>query len=164
LWWWQRCSPVAPAGGHRHQAELPGRGQEHGRRAERGHRLYGASIIYALGDPLTAATPEFKNDGTDTDYDNRAGDHHDGMEYFGLNAAGTGRDANSSDRGLLAMNHEALTDQFLHAAGVTANPRPVAEADKEIPAHGVSIVEVRKVGRQVRLPTRPPASTAASPR
>ena len=66
---------------------------------------YTASIIYGLGDPLTAATPDFKNDGTDTDFDNRAGDHHDGMEYFGLNAAGTGRDVSSSDRGLLAMNH-----------------------------------------------------------
>jgi secreted PhoX family phosphatase len=106
---------------------------------------YTANVLYALGDPLTAATPDFKNDGTDTGYENRAGDHHDGMEYFGLNAAGTGRDANNADRGLLAMNHEALTDQFLHAAGVTANPRPAAEADKEIPAHGVSIVEVRKV-------------------
>ncbi len=106
---------------------------------------YTATVIYGLGDPLTAATPEFRNDGSDTDYDNRAGDHHDGMEYFGLNAAGTARDANGSDRGLLAMNHEALTDQFLHVAGVTANPRPAAEADKEIPAHGVSIVEVRKV-------------------
>lgn len=106
---------------------------------------YTANVLYALGDPLTAATPDFKNDGTDAGYENRAGDHHDGMEYFGLNAAGTGRDANNADRGLLAMNHEALTDQFLHAAGVTANPRPAAEADKEIPAHGVSIVEVRKV-------------------
>ncbi len=105
---------------------------------------YTASIIYALGDPLTASTPAFKNDGTDTDYDNRSGDHHDGMEYFGLNAAGTGRDVNSNDRGLLVMNHEALTDQFLHAGGTTPNPRPASEADKEIPAHGVSIVEVRK--------------------
>ncbi len=105
---------------------------------------YTAIPIYALGDPLTAATPAFKNDGTDTDYDNRCGDHSDGMEYFGLNAAGTGRDMNGNDRGLLVMNHEAITDQFLHAAGTTANPRPASEADKEIPAHGVSIVEVRK--------------------
>ena len=105
---------------------------------------YTATPIYALGDPLSASTPAFKNDGTDTDYDNRAGDHHDGIEYFGLNATG-GRDANASERGLLVMNHEALTDQFLHPAGVTANPRPAAEADKEIPAHGVSVVEVRKV-------------------
>jgi len=107
---------------------------------------YTATPIYALGDPLTAATSDFKNDGTDTDYDNRAGDHHDGMEYFGLNAGGTARDAAGSERGLLVMNHEATTDQFLHAAGVTPNPRPAAEADKEIPVHGLSIIEVRKTG------------------
>ena len=104
---------------------------------------YTATPIYALGDPLTAATPAYKNDGTDTDFDNRSGDHHDGMEYFGLSATGT-RDVNSNDRGLLVMNHEAITDQYLHAAGVTARPRPASESDIEIPAHGVSIVEVRK--------------------
>lgn len=105
---------------------------------------YTATVLYAMGDSLSATTPDFKNDGTDTDFDNRAGDHHDGMEYFGLNAAGTARDSASSDRGLLVMNHEALTDQFLHVAGTTALPRPAAESDKEIPAHGVSVVEVRK--------------------
>lgn len=104
---------------------------------------YTATILYALGDPLTAATPVFRNDGTDTDYDNRAGDHHDGMFFYGLSATGS-RDANANDRGLLAMNHEALTDNFLHAAGASARPRPVSEADKEIPAHGISIVEVAK--------------------
>ena len=107
---------------------------------------YTARAVYALGDPLTAVTPAYKNDGSDTDFDNRAGDHHDGMEYFGLNAAGTGRDATSTDRGLLVMNHEALTDQFLHVNGTTPNHRPASESDKEIPAHGVSIVEVRKTG------------------
>jgi uncharacterized protein len=104
---------------------------------------YTASVLFALGDPLGAGVPAFRNDGTDTDYANRAGDHHDGMEYFGLSATGT-RDFNSSDRGLLAMNHEAITDQYLHATGTTANPRPAAESDKEIDAHGVSIVEIRK--------------------
>ncbi|MBA3772460.1 MAG: PhoX family phosphatase [Ramlibacter sp.] len=107
---------------------------------------YTATVLYALGDPLGAVTPEYMNDGTDSDFDNRAGDHHDGMEYFGLNTSGTARDVAGSQRGLLAMNHEALTDQFLHAAGTTPNPRPAVEADKEIPAHGVSIVEIRKVG------------------
>ncbi|MBI5719001.1 MAG: PhoX family phosphatase [Burkholderiales bacterium] len=107
---------------------------------------YTATPIYALGDPLTAATAAFANNGTDTDYDNRAGDHHDGMEYFGLNADSGARDASGSTRGLLAINHEALTDHFLHVAGSSARPRPAAESDKEIPAHGVSIVEVRKTG------------------
>ncbi len=105
---------------------------------------YTARVIYALGDPLAAGTPAFLNDGTDTDYDNRAGDHHDGMEYFGLSADGTRADYAGSSRGLLAMNHEALTDHFLHAAGSAARPRPASESDKEIPAHGVSIVEVAK--------------------
>ena len=101
-------------------------------------------MLYALGDPLDAATPAYRNDGTDTDFDRRAGDHHDGMEYFGLSTDGTRRDANSSERGLLVMNHEALTDNFLHVNGSSARPRPAGESDKEIPAHGVSVVEVRK--------------------
>jgi secreted PhoX family phosphatase len=106
---------------------------------------YTATVLYALGDPLDATTPAFKNDGTDTDFDKRAGDHHDGMAYFGLSAGG-GRDAASNDRGLLVMNHEALTDNFLHATGSSARPRPAAESDKEMPAHGISIVEVAKTG------------------
>jgi secreted PhoX family phosphatase len=105
---------------------------------------YTATVLYALGDPLTSDTPAFANDGSDTGFENRAGDHHDGMEYFGLNAAGTGADAGGSERGILAMNHEATTDQFLHVAGSTPNPRPVAEADKEIAVHGLSFVEIRK--------------------
>lgn len=106
---------------------------------------YTATVLYALGDPLSAATPAWRNDGTDTDFANRAGDHHDGMEFFPLNAAGTARDAAGSQRGILAVNHEAITDQFLHPAGVTARPRPAAEADKEVDAHGLSFVEVQQV-------------------
>ena len=117
---------------------------------------YSAKPLYALGDPLNAATPAYKNDGSDTGFDKRAGDHHDGMEYFGLNATGTGRDASSSERGLLVMNHEATSNSggeiastFLHVDGGTnALPRPAAEVDKEIPIHGVSVVEVRKINGQ----------------
>jgi uncharacterized protein len=110
---------------------------------------YTASVIYALGDPLTAATPAYRNDGTDTDFANRAGDHHDGMEYFGLSADGTARDASGSERGLLAMNHEATSgidvrSYYLHANGGSVNPRPKGEADKEIAVHGLSVVEVRR--------------------
>jgi secreted PhoX family phosphatase len=112
---------------------------------------YSATPIYALGDPLTAATPAFRNDGTDTGFDSRAGDHHDGMEYFGLTADGSARDANGSERGLLAVNHEATSNTdvrsyYLHADGGTLNPRPRSEADKEMAVHGLSVVEVRKTG------------------
>lgn len=111
---------------------------------------YTASAIYALGDPLTSATAAYKNDGTDSDFENRAGDHHDGMEWFGLSADGKSS-LSAVDRGLLGVNHEATTDEklssfFLHANGGTSSlPRPAAEVDKETAIHGVSFVEVRKV-------------------
>ncbi len=110
---------------------------------------YTATILYALGDPLTAATAAFRNDGTDADFDKRAGDHHDGMEWFGLSADGQ-PSASATERGLLGVNHEATTDEalssfFIHANGGTSTlPRPAAEIDKELAIHGVSVVEVRK--------------------
>ena len=112
---------------------------------------YTATVLYALGDPLSANTAAFKNDGTDNDFEQRAGDHHDGMEFFGLSSTGTPA-ASSSDRGILAINHEATTDQqlssfFLHAnGGTTTLPRPAAEVDKEVALHGVGVVEVKKSG------------------
>lgn len=108
---------------------------------------YQAQVLYALGDPLMAGVAAYKNDGTDTEYDKRAGDHHDGMEWFGLDAQG--KPSNSANaRGILAMNHEATTDEklssfFLHADGGTSTlPRKAAEVDKELLIHGISVVEV----------------------
>ena len=114
---------------------------------------YSAQVLYAGGDPLTASTPAFRNDGTDTDWENRAGDHHDGMEWYGLDAQGRPSDTFTS-RGLLAVNHEATTDEklssfFIHANGGTATlPRPGAEIDKELMIHGLSVVEVQRDGKR----------------
>ncbi|WP_020654361.1 PhoX family protein [Massilia niastensis] len=110
---------------------------------------YTATVLYAMGDPLTASTPAFKNDGTDADFENRAGDQHDGMEFFPLSGAGAAS-TSANDRGLLAMNHEATIDEklsayFLHPTGGTMSlPRPAAEVDKELALHGLSVAEVRK--------------------
>ena len=41
---------------------------------------YTASIIYALGDPLKADVPAYRNDGSDTQFEHRAGDHHDRLD------------------------------------------------------------------------------------
>ena len=49
---------------------------------------YKAEVFYAVGDPILAGAAAFKNDGTDTDFDKRAGDHGDGMEWFSLDANG----------------------------------------------------------------------------
>ncbi len=116
---------------------------------------YRAQVIYALGDPLRADVPAFQNDGTDSHWEQRAGDHHDGMEWFGLDAQGR-PSASSTTRALLAMNHEATTDEklssfFIHADGGKASlPRPAPEVDKELAIHGLSVVEVQTQGRQWR--------------
>jgi secreted PhoX family phosphatase len=114
---------------------------------------YTASVLYRLGDPIAASVADYKNDGTDpgASYAQRAGDHHDGMYYFGM---GTGSTYNpsASDRGLLVMNHEAITPAYLHATGPTIvnNTRTVNdEVIKELNAHGVSIIEVNKSGSGV---------------
>lgn len=114
---------------------------------------YKAEIIYALGDPILGNATAFKNDGTDADFDKRAGDHHDGMEWFGLSENGQ-PSRSSVNRGLLAINHEATTDEkltsfFIHTDGGKASlPRPAAEVDKETAIHGISVVEVRKAGNK----------------
>ena len=104
---------------------------------------YSARTLIACGDPLAATVPAFKNDGTDTNYDQRSGDCHDGIQYFGLSATGT-RDTASSSRALLAMNHEYINATFLHASGPSALPRPASQTDIEVACHGVSVVEVAK--------------------
>ncbi|OYW74065.1 MAG: phosphatase, partial [Asticcacaulis sp. 32-58-5] len=106
---------------------------------------YSVSVLYRLGDPILSGVAAYANDGTDTNFAGRAGDHHDGMTYFGLAATGTARDANSSTRGLLVMNHENISEQYLHVeAASTGGVRPEAEAIKEIECHGVAVVEVTR--------------------
>ena len=110
---------------------------------------YTASVLYALGDPVLPGTSAYKNDGTDTDFDRRGGDHHDGMEWFGLGTDGQRNDS-ATERGLLAINHEATTDEklssfFIHASGGTATlPRPAREVDKEVALHGIAVIEVTR--------------------
>ncbi len=108
---------------------------------------YRAEVLYALGDPILPGALAFRNDGLDADFDKRAGDHHDGMEWFGLDASSKPSTSYAS-RGLLAMNHEATTDEklssfFLHAdGGGTTLPRTAAEVDKELMIHGLTVVEI----------------------
>jgi uncharacterized protein len=108
---------------------------------------YRYQVLYALGDPLDSQTPDFKNDGSDTGFERRAGDHHDGMEWFGLDAMGR-PSTRSVNRGVLAVNHEATTDEkltsfFIHPTGGQPSlPRLASEVDKEVALHGLSVVEI----------------------
>jgi len=112
---------------------------------------YTATVLYRLGDPIAANVPAYRNDGSDAaaSFAHRAGDHHDAIEYFGMGR--DGRYGASNTRGLLVMNHEAITPPFLHANGVStagsgasATRTSPEEVLREFYAHGVSVVEVER--------------------
>ncbi|MCX8475384.1 MAG: DUF839 domain-containing protein, partial [Sphingomonas sp.] len=104
---------------------------------------YRVQVINRLGDPIAAGVPAYKNDGTDTNFAQRIGDHGDALYWYGLAATGTARDETNSTRGLIVQNHENITQQYLHPAGATSvgGVRPEAEAQKEMDCHGVAITE-----------------------
>jgi len=111
---------------------------------------YKVEVLYKLGDPINAATSAYLNNGTETSasFDFRAGDHHDGMYFFGMGSNNKWSEG-VSDKGILCINHEAITPLFLHATGPTpaTGTRTMAdEVQKEFRLHGVSVVEVNKVG------------------
>ncbi len=108
------------------------------------------TVLTRLGDPILAGAAAFANNGTDTNYAARIGDHGDALYYYGLSNAGV-RDDFSSTRGLLVQNHENLSVLYLHPNGptnLTSGVRPAAEAIKEIEAHGVSITEIQDTGNR----------------
>lgn len=61
-------------------------------------------VLLATGDPLAADVPAYANDGSDEagSFTRRAGDHHDGMHFFGVDKSARW-DAQRSERGLLGL-------------------------------------------------------------
>ena len=115
---------------------------------------YAVTVLYRLGDPIGSGVGAYANDGTDATFSKRAGDHHDGMSYFGLSAGGA-PDANGNTRGLLVLNHENITQAYLHPNGptTTTGVRPEAEALKEMECHGVSVIEISRAADWSYVPT-----------
>ena len=109
---------------------------------------YQATVLYALGDSINPAYPEWDDNNIPSgpSFQFRSGDCHDGMHFFGLNAATQRFDENVSDRGLLVMNHEYINPTFLHPKGPTKvdGRRPEDEVIREVNAHGVSVIEIKK--------------------
>jgi len=119
---------------------------------------YSVTVLYRLGDPILPGVGAYANNGTDTNFAGRAGDHHDGMSYFGMSAATGGPDPANSAQGVLVMNHENINQSYLHPNGPTqpGGVRPEAEALKEIECHGVSVVQVARTdGRWAYQPLSP---------
>lgn len=105
---------------------------------------YRAQTLVPWGTPLTGSYPAYDsaNGNTGEEQEQQVGSHHDGIHYFPMPRYPNGH-------GLLCINHEYVDANVLHVAGptVVANQRPVAdEVRKEIAAHGVTVVEVKRRG------------------
>lgn len=106
---------------------------------------YRVQVFLPWGEPITGGYPAF--DAVDAsnsaqDQAEQMGMHHDGMHFFpALDPQGAPR----SDAGLLVVNHEYIDWLFLHPQGATLRaPRPASEVLKEMNAHGVAVVSVRR--------------------
>jgi secreted PhoX family phosphatase len=101
---------------------------------------YIANLLAPWGTPLNGDALAWDKDGLNTSQDllNSTGMHHDGIHFFPLEG--------SSNEGLLAINHEYIDPDALHPDGSTEvdGKRPAEEVRKEINAHGVSVVHIRK--------------------
>lgn len=130
---------------------------------------YRATPFIPWGTPITGSYPAFlENAGNSAqDQAEQVGMNHDGMHFFPIDAQnGKGR---ISDHGLLVLNHEYIDAGLLHPNGptVVAGKRVSAEeVRKEINAHGVSVVEIRRNlqgGWEVMPSARNRRVTAATP-
>jgi len=111
---------------------------------------YESYVLYAWGDP-TGAGPAFRQDASNSaeEQEQQAGMHHDALHYFPMIVTSGGRAAESSEHGLLVVNHEYTDDGLLHPDGMKS--WTAAKVRKAQAAHGVSVVEVRKSGARFEV-------------
>ncbi len=107
---------------------------------------YTAKAFIPWGTPICGRYPAYLDDASNTaaDQAEQTGMHHDGMHFFPMDARFRAR---KSDHGMLALNHEYIDAPLLHPNGPTLVAGKRVDADevrKEINAHGVSIVEIRR--------------------
>lgn len=104
---------------------------------------YTAKVFAAWGDPVMPGGPAFRGDATETAADQlkQFGMHADGMHFFPFPGASG---AAASDRGVLCVNNEYTHEEILFPDG-QVNGYNIAKTRKSQAAHGVSIVEARRV-------------------
>ncbi|MCD8521842.1 MAG: PhoX family phosphatase [Saccharospirillaceae bacterium] len=103
---------------------------------------YTTQTLLPWGTPLLPGAATFKADASNTaaEQAQQIGSHHDGMHFFPIDFAAGG---NSSTEGLLVMNHEYCDPDLLHTGGAQGLPRPLAQVEKELAAHGISVAHIR---------------------
>jgi len=106
---------------------------------------YKAEVLFAWGDPISdGATFDSSAKQSAAEQALQAGMHHDGMHYFPLPLS-----SDNAEQGLLVINHEYIDAAILHPDGQAQYTQE--KSDKEMAAHGVSVIEVKKTAGQWSL-------------
>jgi uncharacterized protein len=105
---------------------------------------YTANLFVAWGDPIMPGGVAFAPDASQgaAEQLRQFGAHNDGMHFFPLPGAGG---VPSSDRGVICVNNEYTHEDILFPDGQVGNGYTIAKTRKSQAAHGVSIVEARRV-------------------
>ncbi|MFG6429838.1 PhoX family protein [Roseateles sp. LYH14W] len=111
---------------------------------------YTANLFVAWGDAIMPGGQPFSGNASETAADQlkQFGAHNDGMHFFPFSGA-DGKP--SSDRGLLAINNEYTHEEILFPDGQVGNGYTLAKTRKSQAAHGMSVVEARRVGGKWRV-------------
>lgn len=101
---------------------------------------YSSRLLYAWGDPISDG-PAYKPDASNTADEQavQAGMHHDGMHFFPLPLG-----SDTSDHGLLVLNHEYLDQKLLFPDAMET--WTAEKVKKCLNGVGVSVIEVKKTG------------------
>ena len=105
---------------------------------------YTAKALVAWGDPIVAGGVAYKADATNTaaEQAKQYGMHTDGMHFFPFPSRGQVL----SDRGILCANNEYTHEEILFPDGqVGASGYSIEKCRKSQAAHGVSILEIRRI-------------------
>jgi len=137
-------------------------------------------VLHATGDALNPSVSAYSNAGSEADdWSMRVGDHHDGMDLYFIDDKG-GYTERDTGRAVLVVNHESSADSyFLHPNGQTSGgsagkkftqfgdwdlgARPELEVLKEMNLHGVSVVEIRRVGQGWQVQVGSPLNRRITP-
>jgi hypothetical protein len=118
---------------------------------------YTVAVLYAWGDPIgvLVGSPLWQKDASNTAAEQalQAGMHHDGMHFFPLPTRGVG--GQSSEHGLLCINHEYTHEAILHpdgldeaSGGLPGSVVTLEKVRKSQASHGISVIEIRKINGQ----------------
>jgi secreted PhoX family phosphatase len=105
---------------------------------------YTAQVFVAWGDPIMPGGKPFVGDASESAAEQllQFGEHNDGMHFFPF-AGADGKP--TSDAGVLCVNNEYTHEEILFTDGQIGSGYTIAKTRKSQAAHGVSILEARRV-------------------